>query len=93
MTKLQLSQHALVRMQQRGRRPTDIEFILQFGTDVNEGVLLTKKDVQDIQQAARRTIDLAQRLCGTVVPIADDTVKTVFKSTRRQQRLILSDQR
>lgn len=89
MATFRLTKHAEVRMQQRGRRPKDIEFVLRHGTETPEGILLTRRDVDAIEQEARRVIALAHKLQNVFVPCVDGTVKTVFKASNAQQRRML----
>ena len=76
---------AEARMQQRGRRPFELDFVLQYGTETKEGTILTEKDAQNIEAEARRQIELARRLRGILIVHSDDAIKTIFKATRRQQ--------
>jgi len=83
------SHHARVRMQQRGRRQTDVDFVLEYGTETSEGIILSNKDASVIERQARKMIERAHRLRGTYIPIAGDVVKTVFKASPHQQRRYL----
>ncbi len=85
----EMTAHALFRMQQRGRRSMELEFVLKHGTTTREGLLLCKKDVARIEREARKQIEMAHRLAGVCLPIAGDAIKTVFKARRRQQRKML----
>ena len=59
MASFRITRHAEMRMQQRGRRPAEIEFVLQHGTEAPKGIMLTRKDVAAIEQEAKRQIALA----------------------------------
>ena len=76
-------------MQQRGFGPTDIAFVLDHGTPTKDGYVLSSDDVERLCAEAHNVISSAGRLKGALVAIAGDTVKTVFRSSRRQQRLLL----
>ncbi len=89
MAPFRLTKHAEVRMQQRGRRPKDIEFVLMHGTETPEGILLTRQDVATIEQEARRVIALAHKLQNVFVPCEGGTIKTVFKANSAQQSRML----
>lgn len=89
MAPFRLTKHAEVRMQQRGRRPKDIEFVLTHGTETPEGILLTRRDVNTIEQEARRAIKLAHKLQNVFVPCEKGVVKTVFRASGAQQRRLL----
>lgn len=89
MASFLVTKHADVRMRQRGRRPKDIEFVLTHGTETPEGILLTRRDVDAIEQEARRVIALARKLQNVFVPCVDGTVKTIFKASSAQQSRML----
>jgi hypothetical protein len=84
-----LSNHAVARARQRGLREQDIEFILRFGTDTGDGVILAVKDTQKIIFTAKRMIDMAERLKNARVVAHSGEVITVFHATRRQQHKLL----
>ena len=81
-----ISRHAIERMQRRGRRVDEIAFVLEHGTSVESGVMFTEKDRAAIEHKARYLLHMAKAVCGVYLPMADDTVKTVFRASRRQQR-------
>lgn len=89
MKKPYLTRHAERRMQQRGRRPRDIEFVLQHGTETAAGFLLTKHNAAAIEREAKRTIELARRLRDVLVPCEGYAIKTVFRASRYQQSRLL----
>ncbi len=89
MASFRITRHAEMRMQQRGRRPAEIEFVLQHGTETPKGIMLTRKDVAAIEQEAKRQIALAHRLQNVFVPCGDGVVKTIFKASDDQQRRLL----
>lgn len=78
-----------MRMQQRGRRPAEIEFVLQHGTETEKGIMLTRQDVATIEQEARRLITLAHKLQNVFVPCEDGVVKTIFRADGKQQSRML----
>jgi hypothetical protein len=84
MSDFKISQHAAVRANQRAFRSNDLKFVLDHGTQLDSGIILTEKDVRAIEQEARLKIRLAQRLKGTFLPISEGVVKTAFKASRTQ---------
>lgn len=89
MINFQLSPHVRKRGQQRGRSPSDIAFVLDFGTPVKGGTILSSNDANEIERAAKQKIELAHKLKGTYVPHVENTVKTVFKASPLQQSKLL----
>ncbi len=89
MSDYDISKHAHVRARQRGYRKRDLSFVLEHGTVVSSGILLTKRDVCEIEQQARQMIALARRLQGTYLPCEGSLAKTVFKLTPAQQSQLL----
>lgn len=49
MLDLQPTHHALARMAQRGIRVEDLPLICAIGTEVPEGLLVTEKDVANLE--------------------------------------------
>lgn len=86
MTGCHLSEHAQKRARQRGLRGQDVAFVVEHGTLVGRGVVLSDTDVAALESEAWTTIEAARRLRGTFVAIAGDTVKTAFKASTRQLR-------
>lgn len=89
MKHFQLTRHAETRLRQRGRRPQEIAFVIQHGTQTEAGIMLTAKDAAAIEQEARMMIAMATRLRNILVPCEGDTVKTVFRASPNQQRCLL----
>jgi Domain of unknown function (DUF4258) len=86
MAPFRITKHAEVRIQQRGRRPKDIEFVLKHGSETSGGILLTRQDADAIEQEAKREIALARKLRNVFIACENGVVKTVFKASIAQQR-------
>ena len=71
-------------MAQRGYRSDDLSFVIEHGTELDGGYILTDRDVLKLEAEARLAIKLAQKLRGTLVPHRDGTIKTVFKASKVQ---------
>lgn len=89
MNNLRISNHAASRMQQRGFRVADIDFVVKHGSQVGDGYVLSDSDTAELEAEARATLETARRLRGTYVPRAEQTVKTVFKASRKQLARLL----
>lgn len=89
MAHFEISKHCLKRMQQRGRRHDEVSFVLDHGSEVKEGYILTEKNVAEIESEAKQMIELANRLKNVFVPCAENLAKTVFRASKDQQRRML----
>jgi hypothetical protein len=89
MNDFTVSKHAAIRANQRAFRASDIKFVLEHGTHLGSGIMLTNKDVQAIECEARLKANLARRLKGTFLPISEGVVKTAFKASKTQQSKFL----
>ena len=65
------TKHARRRMQQRGYRNTDIELVMQHGTDVDDGYLLSNQDVHRVVKRLKRQIRKLEHLKGTYVVLGE----------------------
>src|SRR5260370_34808496 len=54
MSTLSLTQHATLRMSQRGIRLDDLELAEFIGTEVEGGCLVTRKDVQSFERVLKK---------------------------------------
>jgi len=87
---MEITQHALARMQQRGIRPDDVECLLRYGRveyDHHGGrVLFLDRQARD-QLGARTRRSESDRLRGLYAIVASDgAVLTVGHRTRRIKR-------
>lgn len=51
MNDLSLTTHAVTRMAQRAILPSDLDIILAFGSEVEDGILVREKDVECAERA------------------------------------------
>jgi hypothetical protein len=86
-----LTKHALARVRQRGLRERDVDFILRFGTDTGDGVILSARDAQQVIAEAKRYIGLAERLKNKMVVDDGNVIITVLHTDRRQQHRLLHE--
>ena len=64
MSAFNLSQHAVLRMSQRGIGLDDIALVEQYGTEVEGGYLVRRKDAQAYERDAKTKIDQLWRLAS-----------------------------
>ena len=84
------SNHALVRIRQRGMRESDIPMIVAAGTAVDDdSVLLLAQDVDREIRRRKREITALERLRGCRVVIAGETIVTVYRPSRKTEKRLL----
>ncbi|MBC6441216.1 MAG: DUF4258 domain-containing protein [Rhodospirillales bacterium] len=97
MSNLTITNHASRRLQQRGMKQADIDFILTQGTEVDaEKIMLTDRDARRVIKGLKEPraglgikkrklmIATAERLRGKAIIIADGRVITAYHNTRRR---------
>ena len=86
MTSLTLTDHAAVRMAQRGISLTDAELITLIGTEIDDGYLVRAKDCQQIETELKKILKRVVRLRGKRLVTANGRIVTAFHASRRQER-------
>ena len=89
MTALMLTEHASVRLAQRGLALKDAELITLIGTEVEDGYLVRAQDCQQLERNLKRFLDRIKRLQGKRLVIANGWIVTAFHASRRQERGLL----
>ena len=90
-----LTQHALIRMAQRGNKIEDGELIMMIGTEVEDGQFVRTKDCQTFQHAVKQLMERVWRLNGKRVVLVGDRVVTAYHTSPAKERQLLrhADQR
>ena len=91
--KLDYTQHARVRMQQRGISGKDIDLIVDCGTLVRPGLyMLRNRDADKEIQEHKRAIQALERNRGRAAVVQEDTVVTCYRVSGGQgRRAVLRD--
>jgi len=89
MTPLSLTQHASVRIAQRGISISDLELITLIGSEVDDGYLVRIKDCQRLEHILKNLLSRVQRLKGKRAVVMDGQVITVFHASQPKQRRLL----
>lgn len=85
-----LTNHAGVRLRQRGLRETDIDLVMACGTDAPGGrVILRRRDVAREIAACKRRIQTLERLSGCTVVCEEDAIVTCYHATGHLGRKVL----
>ena len=86
---LELTAHAARRMSQRGIASGDLELVRWIGTEVEGGLFVREKDVQELERILNQLRDQARRLIGKRVVVNGDVVVTAYHADRRKTRRLL----
>lgn len=84
-----LTRRIRARCQQRGVKEHDLKLVAQFGTETSEGLILTRKDVAEVEREAKRLVNRLSRLQDVFVATEGETMKTAFCATRQQRRRLM----
>lgn len=86
-----LSHHAEERARQRGFRHEDLELVMEFGTPIHDGFLLTGADVDGFETAMKQVLRKLRRLRGTFVAVTGDTVMSVYRPSGPKRRRLFEE--
>jgi hypothetical protein len=89
MSALTLTQHAVLRMSQRGIRLDDLELAGLIGTDVEGGCLVRQRDFQALERELKKLRDHARRLVGKRVVSDGGTILTAYHASHAKERRLL----
>ena len=81
-----LTEHIRARCQQRGIKERDLDLIAQFGTETPEGLILTRKNIAEIERQAKRLVHRLSRLQDVFIAADGESMITVYRATRQQRR-------
>lgn len=84
MDYVRISRHAKHRMNQRGFRERDIDFILRCGTVLSDDtILLRNKDVDREIRDRKHELQQLERLRNTKIVVANGTLVTCFHASTK----------
>ena len=89
MSTIVLSRHAEKRMRQRGLRNSDIDLISRCGSLIGEDLFLSRKDAAREIRRRKQEIQALERLSGTKLAFADETIVTCYQSRQSDQKRML----
>jgi ubiquinone biosynthesis protein UbiJ len=89
MSASRLTQHAIMRMSQRGIRLDDLELAELIGTEGEGGCLVRRKDVQAFERDVKRVLDKVRGLEGKRIVRPDDALVTASHASRAKERRLL----
>lgn len=86
-----LSRHAEDRARQRGYQESDLELILDFGTPVHDGYVVTPKDVAAFEAWAKQKAVRMRKLSGSFVSVDQSTITSVYRPAKPKRRRLLDE--
>lgn len=90
MNRLELSEHAQTRLQQRGVRHVDVEVILACSEEMADGTyFLTRRAAADEIYRRKKEIQTLERLRGQKIVVSGDTLVTCYRPVNHAQQRIL----
>lgn len=89
MNTLMLTDHAVVRLAQRGITMKDSELIALIGTEVDDGYLVLSKDYQDIEKVLKGALERFRRIRGKRLVVDTGRILTGYHSSERTQRRLM----
>ncbi len=91
MAAVGISHHAEERARQRGFRHKDLELVMELGTPIHDGFLLTGSDVERFECAMKQELRKLRRLRCTFVAITGDTVMSVYRPDGPKRRRLFEE--
>jgi hypothetical protein len=93
MKALTLTNHAAIRMAQRGMIPKDSELIVLIGTEVDDGYLVRNKDYQDVERFVKGFLKRLKGVVGKRLVVKNNRIVTAYQPRKQYQRRLLRDAR
>lgn len=91
MNTLVLTNHAVLRMAQRGIHVKDADLITLIGTEVDQGYLVRTKDCQEVERELKSFLERVWRVCGKLLIAEDGRVVTAYHPSRQDERRLLRE--
>ncbi len=88
-----MSHHAVVRMNQRGYRPTDLDLVQEIATEVPDGLYVRQKDVDQKIRELEQEVERLRRLAGTYVVESSELIVAIYRPGATKSRRILRGRR
>lgn len=89
MNDLSLTTHAVTRMAQRAILPSDLDIILAFGSEVEDGILVREKDIECAERALRNILKRLQKVRGKRLVMVDGSLVTAYHASDREQHRLM----
>jgi len=93
MNTLTITEHAAVRMSQRGIMLKDAELIVLIGTEIDDGYLVREKDYKEAEHGLKRLLQSFRRLVGKRLVVKNGQIVTAYHPSKTRERGLLRDGR
>ncbi len=89
MNALMVTDHAAVRMAQRGIKTNDSDLIAMIGTEVDDGYLVTAHDYQRLERELKQFLERIRRIRGKRLVVVGGQIVTAYHPSRQKERRLL----
>jgi hypothetical protein len=91
MTAFTVTDHATIRMAQRGMSLRDAELAVLIGTEVDDGYLVLAKNCKKLESELKALLDRVRRLQGKRLVTANGRILTAYYASKRRARRLRRD--
>lgn len=88
---LRISRHAEARARERGYRLDDLRLVVEYGSPVHDGTILTARDVARAHAEMKRVLDRLRRLVNVFVPIEGGLALSIYRPATPKRRARLEE--
>lgn len=89
MRNIEVTKHATERLAQRGMSLADVEMIVAFGTEVDDGFVFLGKNCNELESELKASLKQIRRLCGKWVVLEDGHLVTAYHAMKTTTRKLL----
>jgi hypothetical protein len=93
MNTLIITEHAAVRMSQRGIKPKDAELLVLIGTEIDDGYLVREKDYKEVEHRLKRLLQSFRHLVGKRLVVENGRIVTAYHPSKTHERGLLRNAR
>lgn len=83
------TEHAAIRMAQRGFSADDLAIIQMIGIEVEGGYFVREKECRQMEQRIKQVLSRLRRLAGTRVVVAGNSIVTAYHAQKTKERKLL----
>ena len=88
-TRIALSDHAIQRMAQRSIHASDIDLIMAIGSEVRDGILVSRKDCENLEKSLKSLLNRVRRLEGQRLVLSQGRVVTAYHASKIEKHKLL----
>lgn len=92
LIEFQHSLHAATRQRQRGISNSDIEMVMRFGEQVDDGYVLTERALEIARRDLKQILQRLDHLAGVAVIEQGGTLVTTYRADARRIRRLRSSE-